>query len=282
MAEAARAARGRRRGGRDHRHRRTRRAARRRSRSGLVFIALDGAAGTRVRRCFFPGERAADPGAGHAGRARDDPPRAARAGRRCERASAAAATIRAFVALELPDAVQLTAWPSTIDAPQASRCPASAGSIPDQTHLTLRFLGWTTRERLTIAGAAARSAPPRPRLPHRRDGLAASGCSRPPAARRACCGWASTLPPDGHGAAGGLRGRRRGSGFPPERRAFKPHLTLGRWRDPAPRPRALPRRRPRPRAPRPARPLPQRARRRIPARAARCRVLPAGRRFRSG
>ena len=24
---------------------------------GLVFIALDGAAGTRVRRCFFPGER---------------------------------------------------------------------------------------------------------------------------------------------------------------------------------------------------------------------------------
>ena len=25
---------------------------------GLVFIALDGAAGTRVRRCFFPGERA--------------------------------------------------------------------------------------------------------------------------------------------------------------------------------------------------------------------------------
>jgi nicotinamide mononucleotide (NMN) deamidase PncC len=25
---------------------------------GLVFIATDGAAGTRVRRCFFPGERA--------------------------------------------------------------------------------------------------------------------------------------------------------------------------------------------------------------------------------
>ena len=27
------------------------------------------------------------------------------------------------------------------------------------------------------------------------------------------------------------------SGFPPERRDFKPHLTLGRWRDPAPRPK---------------------------------------------
>ena len=42
---------------RHHGHRRARRRDRRRSRWALVFIALDGAAGTRVRRALFPGDR---------------------------------------------------------------------------------------------------------------------------------------------------------------------------------------------------------------------------------
>ena len=57
MAEGARRAAGTDLGGRDHRHRRARRRHDRDKPVGLVFLALAGAAGDRVRRAQFPGDR---------------------------------------------------------------------------------------------------------------------------------------------------------------------------------------------------------------------------------
>lgn len=146
--------------------------------------------------------------------------------------SEAKTAIRAFVALELPPPLR-ESLARTIE-----RLTPSVRGIrwmdPAQTHLTLRFLGWTTRERLAILEPRLRAIA--------EAGEAAdvevSGLGLFPPSGRARVLWAAVrLPPSAIAMQSACEKAAVASGFPPERRTFKGHLTLGRWREPAPRPR---------------------------------------------
>jgi len=140
--------------------------------------------------------------------------------------------LRAFVALELPVRLQ-AALGRTIEGLKA-RAPAIRWCEPAQTHLTLRFLGWTTRERLAVLEARlAALAAATPALSTQVGGLGIF----PPTGRARVLWVGVTLPPEGTRLQADCEAAAVAAGFPPERRDFKPHLTLGRWRDPAPRPK---------------------------------------------
>jgi 2'-5' RNA ligase len=142
------------------------------------------------------------------------------------------AAIRAFVALELPAPLQ-DGLARTIERLQ----PAVHGIRwvdPRHTHLTLRFLGWTTRERLGVL---------EPRL----QAIAQAGQAAdievgglglfPPAGRARVLWMGVRLPPAALALQADCESAAVACGFPPERRDFQPHLTLGRWREPATRPK---------------------------------------------
>jgi 2'-5' RNA ligase len=143
--------------------------------------------------------------------------------------------IRAFVALPTPE--DLKARLAALISELAPHLPGIRFVRPEAMHLTLRFLGSTDAER-------------RGRLEERLR-VAASACPRG----------------EGHVAGLGLfpeRGAPRvlwlglhlpepvlvlqreceaaalAAGFPPEERPFRPHLTLGRWKDRVPRPELPP------------------------------------------
>jgi 2'-5' RNA ligase len=154
-------------------------------------------------------------------------------GRR-ERASAAEASVRAFVALELPAALhdgiaelQQRLRPELRDIRFVSAAT---------THLTLRFLGPTTRAQVDALErklrAAAAACPP----------LEASvrGLSTFPGHGSPRILWLGVeLTDAGLGLQRACEQAALAAGFEAEPRAFRPHLTLGRWRERVPRP-ALP------------------------------------------
>jgi 2'-5' RNA ligase len=140
-------------------------------------------------------------------------------------------TLRAFVALELPAALQ-----EAIGGLQRRLAPRLAGirlTKPEGIHLTLRFLGDATPAQLSrlspeLAASAATVAagPVRVRslgtFPERGSPRVLwLGLDLAPAfldLQRAC------------------EQAARRAGFAAEQRPFQPHLTLGRWRDRAARP----------------------------------------------
>ncbi len=145
---------------------------------------------------------------------------------------AKAAPIRAFVALELPAALR-AALAHTI-AGLARAVPAIRWVDPAHTHLTLRFLGWTTRERLAVLERRlAVLAAETPALGSHVGGLGLF----PPSGRARVLWIGITLPPAGEALQAACETAAVEAGFPPERRQYKPHLTLGRWRDPSARPK---------------------------------------------
>jgi 2'-5' RNA ligase len=143
-----------------------------------------------------------------------------------------ASPIRAFVALDLP--APLRAGLAKTIAALSPTVPSIRWVDPAHTHLTLRFLGWTTRERLAALeprlGALASATPS---LLARVAGLGLF----PPSGRARVLWVGITLPPEGAALQAGCEAASVAAGFPPERRQYKPHLTLGRWRDPSPRPK---------------------------------------------
>jgi 2'-5' RNA ligase len=139
--------------------------------------------------------------------------------------------IRAFVAFPLAEELRRDV---------AATIRRLAPSLPDVrfvrdegVHVTLRFLGWTRAERLAALEAPLRAAAAAcPPLDVKVGGLGlfpergaprvlwlGLGIPAAAAALQAACEKAAVA-----------------SGFEPETRAFHPHLTLGRWRDRAPRP----------------------------------------------
>ena len=134
---------------------------------------------------------------------------------------------RLFVGIPLPESVT-----ERLAGDLQRRFPAGlpGRSVPPANwHLTLRFLGNVD------ASAAARL----------RSELGAGGLGRPfelrldrlgafPSARRARVVWLGTEQTDGpvFQLAAAVERRARMVGFPPETRAFSPHLTLARLRDP--------------------------------------------------
>ena len=146
----------------------------------------------------------------------------------------AASNICAFVALDLAKALQ-AAFGEEIGRLQKT-IPGVHWVDPRRMHLTLRFLGWTTRERLSALephlGAAATACPPIDARVSRLGTFPPSG--------RARVLWAGLdLPRSGVALQEACEAAAQECGFPAERRAFQAHLTLGRWEAPARRP-ALP------------------------------------------
>ena len=148
---------------------------------------------------------------------------------------AVTSTICAFVALELSKALQ-AAFAEEITRLE-KEIPGVEWMNPRRMHLTLRFLGWTTRERLTALephlAAAAKLCPP--------IDAKVSGLSTFPATGAARVLWAGvTLPQSAEKLQAACEAAALECGFPPERRIFQAHLTLGRWKQPRLKP-ALPR-----------------------------------------
>src|SRR5687768_7199708 len=144
-------------------------------------------------------------------------------------------TICAFVALELPRPMQ-TAFAEEIERLEKD-IPGVEWIDPRKMHLTLRFLGWTTRDRVACLdpylAAAAKACPPL-------DATVSGLGTFPPTATEARVLWAGiTIPRAGKTLQAACEAAAIECGFPPERREFQPHLTLGRFKQAA-RLRGLP------------------------------------------
>lgn len=144
---------------------------------------------------------------------------------------AAADEVRAFVALELDAA--LHGYLARVVEDLKPRLPGLRVSPVDNAHLTLRFLGPSRPAdlaRLAEAIAPAAAACPAADVP-----LAGLGTFPPHGAPRVL--WLGLdLPASMLTLQAECERAARAAGFEPETRAFRPHLTLGRWRDRASRP----------------------------------------------
>jgi RNA 2',3'-cyclic 3'-phosphodiesterase len=142
----------------------------------------------------------------------------------------AGATICAFVALELPRVMQVAIG---AEIPRLEKeLPGIRWMDPLRTHLTLRFLGWTTRERLNALephlGAAARACLPMDAT------ISGLGTFPPHGPARPRVLWVGAgIPQSGITLQAACDAAAVACGFPPERRVFRAHVTLGRWKEPS-------------------------------------------------
>lgn len=136
--------------------------------------------------------------------------------------------MRAFVAIELPDAIKEN-LAGLAERLRPARVPAS-WVRPEQIHLTLRFLGDVDKTRLEQISATLRAAyrgtPP--------FTVRVSGTGGFPNIRRPHVIWVSL-----HSAENELaevqqkaESAAQAIGLTPEERPFNPHLTLARIKDP--------------------------------------------------
>lgn len=141
---------------------------------------------------------------------------------------AESSTLCAFVALDLPTGLQraLTAVIARLE----KTIPGVQWMDPRRMHLTLRFLGWTTRDRLSALEShlvtAARACPPV-------EATVAGLGTFPPSGRARVLWVGMALPRPCTALQAACETAALQCGFPPERRAFQAHLTLGRWKEPA-------------------------------------------------
>lgn len=143
-------------------------------------------------------------------------------------AEPAAANLRLFVAIEVPDDVR-----AALDErlrPFRAAHPVARWTAIESWHVTLKFLGSTPQDALAAvlaaADAAARTVPPF------RTRLTLVGAF--PSARAARVLWAGLSDDEGRlGTLATELDRRLTTLVEPERRAFTPHLTLARLRVPA-------------------------------------------------
>jgi len=141
--------------------------------------------------------------------------------------------MRAFIALELPAAAK-----ARLADAQAHLQPRLHGVRwvnATGLHLTLRFLGDSTPRQIERVTAALQAATREcPAGTGRLAGLGVFPESERAAPRVL---WVRLeLPPPFFALQAACERAARQAGFDPERRTFTPHLTLGRWRDRAPRP----------------------------------------------
>ena len=134
-------------------------------------------------------------------------------------------TICAFLALELPRELQEEFAREIIRLEK--EIPGVEWMNPRRMHLTIRFLGWTNSDRLNCLEPyllkAAKACPP--------IAAGVSGLGTfPPTASQARVLWAGIdVPRSAKTLQAACEFAAIECGFPPERRAFVPHLTLGRF-----------------------------------------------------
>jgi 2'-5' RNA ligase len=142
--------------------------------------------------------------------------------------------IRAFVALDLEEPMR--ARLAELVAEIRDRIPGVRWVRPEGIHLTLRFLGYARREVLDSLGPALRSEADRCAA----GAAEVSGLGTFPERGRARVIWLGiAVPPSVLRLQQACERAAVAAGFEPETRPFAPHLTLGRWPEPA-RPPALP------------------------------------------
>jgi 2'-5' RNA ligase len=138
---------------------------------------------------------------------------------------------RLFVAVAPPDPVRRRITAIAEELRRASG-PAAAELrwvAPENVHVTLQFLGAVPVERVQAVQEAVRAVA----AAGRPLGLEVKGAGGFPSARRPRVIWLGLAGDVAAlaGLAAGLGGRLAPLGFPPEERAFSPHLTLARARD---------------------------------------------------
>jgi PncC family amidohydrolase len=201
---------------------------------GLVFVATDGAAGTRVRRCRFPGDRE---------RVRMQATQAAlemtrgdcSACRRCDRGG------------RNPRST------SALSPPSTSNHPGANGSGRSRTAWAITTPGLRlVRPEAIISPCASTARAARGRS--RPCALASGGGRRGPGHRRRRPGarlfpergkarvlfLAMDVSPSVRVLQEACEAAALDAGLPAESRPFVAHVTLGRWRAPAPRPTVPP------------------------------------------
>ncbi len=136
--------------------------------------------------------------------------------------------MRLFVAIALPAAIK-DELGALIES-QRGALPTAKWVPRENLHLTLSFLGEVSEERVdaivtALANAVAGVAPFEARL---------GGTGAFPTPRRARVYWAGLEAPEGrlHGVADAVAASVEPLGFPPEARAWTPHVTLARMRAP--------------------------------------------------
>lgn len=140
--------------------------------------------------------------------------------------------MRAFVALPFPDAFEVGLRALMRDL--GPSVPGLRFVGPEGVHLTLRFLGSATTEQLITMGPLLASAAER----CGRGEARVSGLGIFPERGAPRVLWLGLeLPARYVALQRDCEAAAVAAGFAPEARAFRPHLTLGRWRDRAGRPR---------------------------------------------
>jgi RNA 2',3'-cyclic 3'-phosphodiesterase len=140
-------------------------------------------------------------------------------------------TVRAFVALEL-DADLRTAL-GRLMADVRHRFAGLRWVRPEGIHLTLRFLGDASPEQ--VQGLRESLRPLAARCPPAQVRVGGLGLFPERGAPRVL--WLGIeLPESIYALHAACEAAAVAAGFVPDKRAFRPHLTLGRWRDRASRP----------------------------------------------
>ena len=139
--------------------------------------------------------------------------------------------VRAFVALELD--ARLRQALGDLQLQLRPRLGAIRLVRPEGIHLTLRFLGKASPHQIELlrprlAGAAAECPPAEARV---------AGLGTFPERGSPRVLWLGLdVPPAVYDLQRACERAARAAGFEPEGRPFRAHLTLGRWRERAPRP----------------------------------------------
>jgi len=144
--------------------------------------------------------------------------------------------LRLFFAVRVPEP-HLSAIDGAI-LPHRDRFDGARWAPVENQHITLRFLGWSTDDRVEEIGDRGRSVAAQvPSALVRLTGLGAF-----PSHKRGRVLWVGIDDPEGvtRRLAAGLDEALAPLGFEAEERAFHPHLTLARFKVPRPLPDPLP------------------------------------------
>jgi 2'-5' RNA ligase len=139
--------------------------------------------------------------------------------------------MRAFIAIELPESVR-----EALRREQArfrEVCPDARWTRPEGIHLTLKFLGEISNQQEAHVNRALAQMERFEKFTVRVQGFGFF-----PDARRPRVLWAGLdAPPTLERLAAQVESIIAPLGFPPENRAFRPHLTLARFKVPRPQPK---------------------------------------------
>jgi 2'-5' RNA ligase len=138
--------------------------------------------------------------------------------------------MRAFIAIDLPEMIRTELQRRQTTFRAAS--PDARWTRPEGIHLTLKFLGEISDSQVGNVTEALKEL-----RPFQNFGVEVKGLGFFPDARRPRVFWAGVEAPPALGELGGrVEDCMEKLGFAREDRAYRPHLTLARFKNPRPQP----------------------------------------------